>query len=265
MELLQIVILALVQGLTEFLPISSSAHLILAPYVLGFSDQGLAFDIAVHLGSLMAVMWYFKRSLADISRGMFQPGNKALSAERRLGWYVVLATLPILVVGILFRQHVATDLRSPFVIALTTVGFGLLLLAVDLNARRKRDEYSLNAMDALVIGLFQAMAVVPGTSRSGITMTAGLMIGMTREAATRFSFLLSIPTILMSGGILGMELIASGNGLAWGDLLIGAVLSFLAAYLCIHLFLKFIERIGMLPFVIYRLVLGAFLFLLLYN
>lgn len=265
MEILQIIILSLVQGLTEFLPISSSAHLILAPYVFGYSDQGLAFDIAVHLGSLGAVMLYFRKEIRIILRGLFSPNNPELKAECHLGWNVFIATIPIIFVGLLFEQHVATDLRSPFVIAITTVGFGLLLLAVDINATRTRDEFSLTWVDALIIGLFQSFAIIPGTSRSGITMTAGLLLGLTRQAATRFSFLLSIPTILMSGALVTLELVISNAKVEWGDLVAGVVLSFLAAYLCIHLFLQFIEKIGMLPFVLYRLVLGVFLFWMLYN
>ena len=198
MDILQIIILALVQGITEFLPISSSAHLILAPYLFGYSDQGLAFDVAVHVGSLGAVMLYFRKEIQVILKGLISPKNDAFHRDRHLGLNVFIATAPIIAVGLLFEQHVATDLRSPFVIAITTVGFGLLLMAVDLNSTRTRDEYSLNWVDALIIGLFQSFAIIPGTSRSGVTMTAGLILGLTREAATRFSFLLSIPTILMS-------------------------------------------------------------------
>jgi undecaprenyl-diphosphatase len=265
MDLLQIIILSLVQGFTEFLPISSSGHLILAPYLFGFADQGLAFDVAVHIGSLLAVMLYFRKQIRDISLAMLQPHRKELSAERHLGLNVLIATLPIIVVGLLFKHHVETDLRSPFVIAITTVGFGVLLLAVDHVARRKRDEFSLNAIDALIVGLFQAIAIIPGTSRSGITMTAGLMLGLTREASTRFSFLLSIPTIIMSGTLVTYELIIAETVVVWSDLAYGMIFSFVSAYLCIHLFLSFIEKIGMWPFVMYRFFLGAFLFYLLYS
>jgi undecaprenyl-diphosphatase len=265
MDLIQLILLAIVQGITEFLPISSSGHLILAPYVFGFSDQGMAFDVAVHVGSLGAVMIYFHRQIRSIGKSFLQPGNVELKDERRLGWHVIVATLPIILVGLLFQQHVATDLRSPFVIAVTTVGFGLLLLAVDMNAQRTRDEYSMNWIDALIVGLFQSIAIIPGTSRSGITMTAGLMLGMTREASSRFSFLLSIPTIFLSGVLVTGELIMSNAEVHWGDLISGVVLSFIAAYICIHLFLKSIEKIGMMPFVIYRLALGGVLFWMIYN
>ena len=173
-----------------------------------------------------------------------------------MGWMIVLATLPIVVIGGIFKSLVETDLRSTLVIAATTILFGLLLYWSDVTGRRNRDEYSVNWKDALVIGFFQALAIVPGTSRSGITMTAGLMLGLTREAASRFSFLLAIPTILMSGALVTLDLIRSDLPVMWNELLLGAALSFASAYLCIHFFLKLIERMGMLPFVVYRLLLG---------
>ena len=265
MELLQIIFLSLVQGFTEFLPISSSGHLILAPYLFGFKDQGLAFDVAVHLGSLLAVMLYFRHQLVRITLALTLPKREELAADRRLGLNVLVATLPIIVVGLLFKHHVETDLRSPFVIAITTVGFGVLLLAVDRIAVRRRDEHSLNYNDALIVGLFQSMAIIPGTSRSGITMTAGLMLGLTREASTRFSFLLSIPTIIMSGSLVSLELVMSETVVIWSDLVYGMLFSFVSAYICIHLFLSFIEKIGMWPFVLYRFLLGGVLFYLLYT
>jgi undecaprenyl-diphosphatase len=259
MEPLQIFILAALQGLTEFLPISSSAHLILAPGVLGYADQGLAFDVAVHVGSLAAVVGYFRREVISIGGALLRSLNKvqAADAEARLGWMIVLATLPVGLFGLLMKSLVEGDLRTPLVIALTTIGFGLLLWIADRRGERVRDEYGIGWRDALVIGLFQAVAIIPGTSRSGITMTAGLFLGLTREAASRFSFLLSIPTILMSGALITLDLLHSRDPVDWSSLSVGVLLSFITAYLCIHYFLRFIERIGMLPFVIYRLVLGA--------
>ncbi len=259
MELLQILILAAVQGLTEFLPISSSAHLILAPLVTGYADQGLAFDVAVHVGTLAAVVGYFRREVIAIGSDFFRSwvDPAARSQESRLGWMIVLATLPVGFFGLLMKHLVETDLRSPLVIAATTLGFGVLLLAGDKLGRRTRDEYAINWRDALIVGLFQAMALVPGTSRSGATMTAGLFLGLTRRAASRFSFLISIPTIILSGGLLSLELIESDAPVEWGSLALGVALAFVAAYLCIHFFLQFIERIGMLPFVLYRFLLGG--------
>jgi undecaprenyl-diphosphatase len=259
MELIQIFILAALQGLTEFLPISSSAHLILAPLVTGYADQGLAFDVAVHVGTLAAVVGYFRHEVVNISsdffRSWFNPA--ARSKESYLGWMIILATIPVGVFGVLMKSLVETDLRSPLVIAITTIGFGLLLLLADRSGKRQRDEYEIRWKDALIVGLFQAVAIIPGTSRSGSTITGGLFLGLTRKAASRFSFLISIPTILMSGGLLTLDLISSDTPADWLSLSLGAGLSFITAYLCIHYFLRFIETMGMLPFVIYRLILGA--------
>ena len=266
MELLQIFILAVVQGLTEFLPISSSAHLILAPNLLGYADQGLIFDVAVHVGSLAAVVGYFRREVitigGDFLRSLTNP--KSASQDARLGWMIILATIPVGLFGLLMKSLVEGDLRAPLVIAITTIGFGVLLLVADRLGKRERDEYSIRWIDALIIGLFQAVAIIPGTSRSGITMTAGLFLGLTRRAASRFSFLLSIPTILMSGGLVTLDLIRSETGVDWTSLSIGALLSFITAYLCIHLFLRFIEHIGMGPFVVYRFILGAVILLVIF-
>ncbi|MET0107258.1 MAG: undecaprenyl-diphosphate phosphatase [Sedimenticola sp.] len=261
MDGFQIVMLALVQGLTEFLPISSSAHLILAPKVFGYSDQGLAFDVAVHIGSLLAVVAYFRHEVSvmtvDFVRSL---GRNGVQTENsRMAWKIILATLPIMIFGKLMYAMVQSDFRSITVIATTTIAFGVLLLWADIKGVRTRDEYSVTWKDALFIGLFQALAIFPGTSRSGVTITAGMVIGLTREAASRFSFLLSIPTILMSGSLVTLELVIRAEPVDWSAMLAGALFAFIAAYLCIHLFLKLIERISMLPFVIYRLLLGAVL------
>ncbi|MCP3661518.1 MAG: undecaprenyl-diphosphate phosphatase [Gammaproteobacteria bacterium] len=261
METLQIFILSLVQGFTEFLPISSSAHLILTPYLFGYQDQGLAFDIALHIGSLFAVIAYFRSEITLMLRDFYisltPAGESNINSD--MAWMVIIATLPIIVIGGAFKTIVGTDLRSILVIALTTIGFGLLLYWFDRYGKKSRDEYSLSWRDALIIGLFQAFAIIPGTSRSGATITAGLMLGLTRKASARFSFLLAIPTILMSGTLVVLDLVSSQTSVVWDELVLGATLSFASAYLCIHVFLKLIEQVGMLPFVIYRLLLGALL------
>ncbi|MDJ0741209.1 MAG: undecaprenyl-diphosphate phosphatase [Gammaproteobacteria bacterium] len=261
---LQILVLAIVQGLTEFLPISSSGHLILAPYLFGFDDQGLAFDVAVHLGSLIAVVTYFRRDIWAITRAWsasLLPGGHA-SSDSRLGWAVIVGTIPVVVAGLLLKAVVEGELRAPWVIGLTTIVFGLLLGWVDTRARRDRELGSLTLRDALLIGASQVLALIPGTSRSGITMTTGLWLGLTRAAASRFSFLLSIPTILASSALVTRDLLAIDGPVDWHALGLGVVLSGGAAYLAIALFLRFIERIGMWPFVIYRLLLGAVIFAL---
>lgn len=260
MDLIQIILLAVLQGLTEFLPISSSAHLILLPIISGWQDQGLAFDVAVHLGTLSAVVWYFRFDLITMTQDWFLSlQQRQRVGDSRLMWAVLLGTIPVGLAGLLFKDVIETSLRSPLVIAWATIGFGLLLWWADARSKHQRDEHSLDWKDILIIGLAQALALIPGTSRSGITMTAGLMLGLTRTAAARFSFLLSMPVIVLAGGLNGLELLSSEASVDWNALLLGAIISGVSAYLCIHFFLKLLERIGMLPFVIYRLALGALL------
>ncbi len=262
MDLLQIITLALMQGLTEFLPVSSSAHLILTPVFFGWQDQGLAFDVAVHVGTLLAVMFYFRTELKVMSRDWFgSVSGKGSTPDSRLAWAVLLGTIPVGVVGLLCKDFIEENLRSPLVIAVAMIFFGALLWWADSVAKQKRDEYQLNWKDVLFIGLSQAMALIPGTSRSGATMTAALLMGLTREAAARFSFLLSIPVILLAGGLKTLDLIESNVVVDWSALGAGIVLSALSAYLCIHLFLKWIQRMGLFPFVLYRFALGGVLLL----
>jgi undecaprenyl-diphosphatase len=260
MDFTQIVLLALIQGITEFLPISSSAHLILVPVLTGWQDQGLAFDVAVHVGTLLAVVLYFRRELVRMAREwLVSLTGRRLTSDAKLAWAVIFATIPAGLAGLLLEDFVAHALRSPVVIALATIGFGLLLWWADATGRRVRSEHHIGWRDVVVIGIAQALALIPGTSRSGITMTAALAMGLTREAAARFSFLLSIPIILAAGGLETLKLVDDPNPVAWDVLVSGAVLSGVSAFFCIHFFLKLLERVGMLPFVIYRLVLGIFL------
>ncbi len=265
MDPMQILLLALVQGLTEFLPISSSGHLILAPRLFGFADQGLVLDVAVHFGTLIAVVGYFRRDIWQIARGwlLALPPGRPANPEARLGWAIIIGVLPVVVVGLLLKDFVESELRQAWIIATTTIVFGLLLGWADWRARRERDIARLGLRDALLIGLAQVLALVPGTSRSGITMTAGLMLGLTREAAARFSFLLSIPTILGSSILILRDVLAAPETVDPVMLASAVGFSALTAWACIHYFLAFIERIGMWPFVIYRLLLGAVILLVL--
>ena len=257
MTLMQIIVLALVQGLTEFLPVSSSAHLILVPVISQWQDQGLAFDVAVHVGTLSAVMWYFRQDIARMLVDWIESiAKRQLVGESKLAWAVIWGTVPVGLAGLLFHDFIDTQLRAPLVLAWATIGFGLLLWIADVTAKRQRDEHTLNWKDVLIIGLAQALALIPGTSRSGITMTAALMLGLTRTAAARFSFLLSIPTILLAGGFKGLKLLEQAAPVDWLSIILGIVLSAVTAYLCIHYFLKLLDRMGMLPFVVYRLILG---------
>ena len=260
MTLIQIIVLAVVQGFTEFLPISSSAHLILVPVINGWPDQGLAFDVAVHVGTLSAVMWYFRAELGRMTVDWFDSlAKRQLVGESRLAWAVLLGTIPVGLAGLLLHDFVEHQLRAPLVLAWATIGFGLLLWLSDVTAKRTRDEHTLNWKDVLIIGCAQAVALIPGTSRSGITMTAGLLLGLTRTAAARFSFLLSIPTIIMAGGYKGIKLLKDPAPVDWLSISLGIALSAITAYICIHYFLKLLDRLGMLPFVVYRLVLGMIL------
>lgn len=257
MELLQIIILALIQGLTEFLPISSSAHLILVPLLTDWQDQGLAFDVAVHVGTLAAVLIYFRSEwTAMLVQGLAALKTRRLNDDAKLGWGVVIGTIPVGLVGVTCKPLIEEHLRSPFVIAATTLIFGLLLGWSYAKGKRQRSEYTLSLIDCLLIGCGQALALIPGTSRSGITITAALMLGLTGKAAARFSFLLSIPAILLPGLLLTKDLIESEVAIDWNSLLLGAFLSGIAALVCIHFFLKLLDKIGMMPFVVYRLILG---------
>ncbi len=260
MDFFQAVVLALVQGLTEFLPISSSAHLILVSVFTGWKDQGLTFDVAVHMGTLAAVVWYFRRDLLEMARDFFcSVTGKGSGPGARLAWAVILGTIPVGLAGLAFRDVVATHLRDPLILAFGLMFFGLLLGWADWRHKEGRDEHGLTWRDILVIGCAQAVALIPGTSRSGATMTAGLFLGLSREAAARFSFLLSIPVIFLAGALEARKLFDQPEPTQWGVITVATVLAGISAYLCFHFFLKFIRTVGMQPFVIYRLLLGMLL------
>jgi undecaprenyl-diphosphatase len=264
MEWFQVVVLALVQGLTEFLPISSSAHLILFPRLLGWQDQGLAFVIGVHLGTLLAVLGYFRNEVKLLAVAWLKTlYRRASSAEGRLAWGLVVGTIPVGLAGVLFNDLIESTLRSGLVIALSTLFFGLLLWWADARGRGQLGLEMIGWKAIVVIGLAQALALIPGTSRSGITITAGLAMGLTRQAAARYSFLLSIPVILLAGGWQAVTLAGLSEEVMWESLGLGALLAAISAFLTIHWFLKLVERVGLLPFVVYRLALGLLLLLVL--
>lgn len=264
MDWLQAIFLALVQGLTEFLPVSSSAHLILTSKVLGWQDQGLAFDVAVHVGTLSAVLFYFRKEVLAMIGAWFDSTFKGNhSANSRLAWAVILGTIPVGLFGLFLEAFDIVDnyLRSILVIAATTIIFGLLLGYADKkynNAKSDalKDEHQLSWKDVAIIGSAQALALIPGTSRSGVTMTAAALLGFTRTAAARYSFLLSIPAILLPGGLKGYQLVSEGAHFDWSFLILGVIVSALSALACIHVFLKLLDKIGFMPFVWYRLALG---------
>lgn len=263
MDLIKALWLAIIQGLTEFLPISSSAHLILPSAILGWEDQGLAFDVAVHVGSLVAVLIYFRNDLALLLRAWFKTTFQGAdsNAESRMLWFIVLATLPAAVVGLVAGGFIELHLRSVAVIATTTIIFGLLLGWADWRHKGSLSLQEMSWKSACLIGIAQVLALVPGTSRSGITMTAALALGFDRNSAARFSFLMAIPIISLSGGYKALQLL-SQQSVAWVSIALGTIVSGLTAYFCIHAFLRLIDRIGMMPFVIYRLLLGVLLILI---
>lgn len=261
MDLVQILLLALLQGLTEFLPISSSAHLILLPKLIGWQDQGLMFDVAVHLGTLAAVLWYFRTDVKQLTLAwLAHVFTGVRNQHSQLAWAVIVGSVPIILAGVMVYLWFADALRSPLLIATTTLVFGLLLWWADRVGSRERDEHVLTIGQALLIGCAQILALIPGVSRSGITISAGLALGLTRKASARFSFLLSIPVILSAGGISFVGLVNSPEPVSWPLFGVGMVTAGVTAYLCISFFLALIERIGLTPFVIYRVVLAVFLF-----
>ena len=258
MDPVQAIVLAVVQGLSEFLPISSSGHLVLIPHFFGWSDQGLAFDVAVHMGTLAALLLYFRRELLTMAMAFTNSVvQRTQTRDSRLAWQLLVATIPVGLAGLLFDDYIESHLREPLFIACTLSFFGIVMYLADRFGRGTRDEFSVSWGQALIIGCAQALALMPGTSRSGITMTAGRALGLTRSAAARFSFLLAVPGIAAAGGYEGLKLVTSPNPVDWQPMVVGLVFAALSGIACIHLLIRFIERIGLLPFTLYRLLIAA--------
>jgi len=264
LDYFQTIVLAFIQGLTEFLPISSSAHLILPSVLFGWPDQGLAFDTAVHFGTLMAVMWYFRVDIASLSLAFTQQLTGQTSQEGRFAINLLIASLPIIPIGLILKPLIEGELRSTDVIIIMTILFAVLLFIADRIGEKQKVDSLLNWKDALIIGFAQCLALIPGTSRSGVTISLALILGYTRESAARISFLLSIPAIAGATTLKTIDLIKQEAVVAWSNLILGTFISFISAYLCIKIFLRLITNIGYTPFVVYRLFLGLFLLLLLY-
>lgn len=272
MSILHLIIIALVQGITEFLPISSSGHLILIPQMTDWPDQGLLLDVSVHVGTLGAVLIYFWRD----TKGLFLAGLGALglkAARQRISgshyshllWLLILATIPVILGGLMFVALGLSDaLRRADVIGAASIVFGLALYWVDQRWPAEKDLTSLTWGAAVIVGLAQILALVPGTSRAGITMTAARGLGFKRTEAARFSMLLAIPTILAAGTLAAYELVTSGPDGAIGDAIFAAALSFLAAIGAIHFLMRWLERASMTIFVAYRVLLGAGLLIWVY-
>lgn len=260
MDIFQSIILGIIQGLGEFLPISSTAHLILAPYFFGWQDPGLSFDVALHIGTLIAVVAFFWNDWLDIFKSASNdvlhtkykiPDNKY---PAKLLWLLVIASVPGAIFGFLFDDYAEHAFRNPLLIAFTLSVVGLILYLVDKYAKHKKDINHISIKDAIWIGLSQAIAIIPGVSRSGATMTTGLVLGLSREQAARFSFLLSTPIIFGAAILKVPHLLKAGIDL---PIMLGIIAAAISGYLAIKYMLRFIQKVGYAPFFWYRLILAG--------
>jgi len=253
LDILQAAILGLVQGLGEFLPISSSAHLVIVPWLFNWEDPGLTFDIALHIGTLIAVAIYFwKDWLQLITKGV----TDARSRDGRLFWYLVLATIPGAMIGLLLEKKAETSFRNPVLIAIMLIVLGIVLYWVDRKSAKKIEAENISLKTSFLIGLSQALAIIPGVSRSGITMTTGLFLGLTREGAARFSFLLSAP-IIFGAAIVKVPHIIANPAVITTNFIVGMVVSFVTGIASIGFLLRHLQKKTFLPFAWYRFILGA--------
>jgi len=265
MTIEQIIVIAVVQGITEFLPISSSGHLILVPYILHWSDQGQFVDVMVHVGTLFAILIYFWRDVWRITLGGLELFKGKVTDEGKLAIYIVLATIPAVAFGLFLKKFGFSALdRSVAVVAWNTILYGLLMLVADMFGPQVRTIKKMTLGSAMIIGVAQALALIPGTSRSGVTMTAARFLGFTRPDAARFSFLLGIPAIAGAGVLTVGEALAAGDTITM-DAVYCAVLTFFAGLAAIAFLMALVKRISFLPFVLYRMVLGGFLLVMLYS
>ena len=246
-------LLGLIQGLTEFLPISSSAHLLFPTLIFGTNDLGLSFDIAVHAGTLIAVIYYFRQEIISMLKSI-TTNETALSDYRKLTCMLIIATIPIIAVGLGFSDLIAARVFNISSIAIANVIFAILLLLVFLNRKENVAIFEITLKAAVVIGVFQCLALIPGASRSGMAITGALLIGLNLKDASKFAFLLSIPTI--AGALVFLLVDLDQINFDYMNMLIGFLVSLFVAFFTIKFFLAFVERIGMIPFVIYRMILG---------
>jgi undecaprenyl-diphosphatase len=264
MTIEQIIVLAIVQGVTEFLPISSSGHLIIVPKLMHWQDQGLVVDVMTHIGTLFAILIYFWRDVLRLIRGALELFKGKITDDGRLAIYIVLATIPAVAFGVFLKKFGYTDLeRNVAIVAWNTILYGILMLIADMVGPQERTIKNMTLPSALIIGVAQALALIPGTSRSGVTMTAARFLGFTRPDAARFSFLLGIPAIAGAGIFTVGDALASGEPVTM-DAVYCAVLTFFAGLAAIAFLMALVRRISFLPFVLYRMVLGGFLLVMLY-
>ena len=251
------IILGIVQGLGEFLPISSSAHLIFVPWLFGWQDPGITFDVALHLGTLIAVITYFYRDWVILIRSGIKEGVNSFNGK--LFWYLVIATVPGALIGKLFEEQAETVFRNMLLIGIVLVAMGILLYLADRYAKKSADLSGMNFPKSFLIGISQALAIVPGISRSGITMTTGLALGFNRETAAKFSFLLSTPIILGAGILKIKDITAQSVNL---EFIAGVIMSAIVGFLSIKFLLKYLQKHGFGIFVIYRIVIGIILIIM---
>ncbi|MBA2629785.1 MAG: undecaprenyl-diphosphate phosphatase [Thermoleophilaceae bacterium] len=262
MSLIEAIVLGIVQGLTEFLPISSTGHLRIVPAIMGWEDPGAAFTAVTQLGTMAAVLIYFRADLNRIARAWLRSlRDKAARREldARLGWYIVLGTIPIGIFGLAFKDQIETGARDLYLIGVALIVLGLVLLVAERVGTRERNLEQITRRDGLAIGFAQALALVPGVSRSGATITAGLFMGLDRTAAARFSFLLSIPAVVLSGGLELGSIVSGeeGDDTSAVALLVATLLAFVSGYASIAFLLSFLTRHSTVVFVVYRVALGV--------
>jgi undecaprenyl-diphosphatase len=267
MEIIAAAILGIVQGLTEFLPVSSTAHLVLVPWFFGWTPEGLTFDVALHIGTAVAVLTFFFRDWIRLAREMFfgiKEGKLLGNEDRRLAWYLVVGTLPAMAAGLAFEETIESRLRSPLIIVFTLIALGALLLIAEKRGKHIRTIEQFTWVDSLSIGMSQAIALIPGVSRSGITMTTAMFRNSTRASAARFSFLLSTPVILGAGILKSFSLmkavqhpIAGAEAVCWSAMGVGFLFAAVSGFLCIRFFLKYLQTKSFMPFVIYRFLLAG--------
>ncbi len=261
LDFLKAVVLGLIQGLTEFLPISSSAHLRIFPELFGWGDPGAAFTAVIQIGTELAVLIYFRHDIWRIGstwvRSLFRPEYRG-HLDARMGWYVIVGSLPIVILGVLFKDVIERDLRNLWIIAGALIVLGLVLGVADRLSSGKRGFKAVGLRDAVLMGAAQAAALVPGVSRSGATISMGLFLGMNREAATRFAFLLAIPAVVGAGLFELKEIPHGHNDYGWGPTIIATIVSFVVGYAAIAWLLRYVATRSYLPFVVYRVALGLF-------
>lgn len=261
--MLQTIVLALIQSAAEFLPISSSGHLILAPRLFGWHDQGMSMDIALHIGTLFSVLIYFRRDVVSATRGAFEILRRRFDApQARLTLKLGVACIPVFLTGFFLHDYIEDTFRSPRVIAVTAIVFGILLYVADKKGKSSGDIEKMRLKDAFLIGVAQVLALIPGVSRSGITMTAARALGVNREEAARFSMLLSVPTIAAAGALGLLRLITEPaiNNPPANEILIGTGVAFLGGFFAIGILMRWLKRSSFAVFAIYRIALGIFLF-----